>query len=68
MTFLLRRVLIDTSGNVPNLDEYVKTLKKELQTRNCSIQEILITHWHLDHIGGVGDIIKSVISEGTKIF
>ena len=40
--------------------EYIALLTKELKARDCSLQEILITHWHSDHTGGVQDIFKSV--------
>ena len=27
------------------------------------IQEIVLTHWHHDHVGGVGDIHKDILSK-----
>ena len=42
------------------MPEYIDLLTKELKARDCSLQEILITHWHWDHTGGVQDIFKSI--------
>lgn len=62
-----RRILIDTTENIPNTIDYLNNLKKELEARECSIQEILITHWHIDHIGAVQNIFKS-ITQGFIIY
>jgi len=46
-----RRILLDSSGG-SNIDEYVNVLSSELHKQNCSLQEILISHWHWDHTEG----------------
>ena len=34
-----------------------------LTKENASIEHIIITHWHHDHIGGVEDILKSISTD-----
>lgn len=53
-----RRILLDT-GN-PNVSEYIQTLKSVLAAHGISLQQILVSHWHLDHVGGVRDILSDV--------
>ncbi|KAF6028406.1 LACTB2 [Bugula neritina] len=50
------RILIDT-GN-PNVLEYQSLLKKVLTDTQSVISQIIITHYHLDHIGGLSDTRK----------
>lgn len=61
-----RRILVDT-GEAAN-DEYIANLRKALDEHKTGIQEIILTHWHPDHIGGVSDICKHVTKDfGTTV-
>ena len=42
-----------------DIPEYLIHLKDALQQFSFSIQEILITHWHPDHVGGVDGICQT---------
>lgn len=51
-----RRILLDTGQG---LDAYLPVLDRAVEQAGCEgIQEIVLTHGHVDHISGVGDIAK----------
>ncbi|XP_077990449.1 endoribonuclease LACTB2-like isoform X2 [Glandiceps talaboti] len=56
-----RRVLVDTGE--PSNQEYFTNLKKTLTDHNIEIQEIICTHWHHDHVGGIAGICSQVQSD-----
>lgn len=47
-----RRILLDTGEGKRAWSE---SLKKVLADESASIDQILLTHWHPDHVGGVDD-------------
>lgn len=51
-----RRILLDTGDE--NVPQYINNLSKVLKEETCSIEHIILTHWHHDHVGGVTDILN----------
>ncbi|KAI2602681.1 Metallo-hydrolase/oxidoreductase [Hypoxylon sp. NC1633] len=49
------RLLIDTGEGKPS---WIAALKKTLQEEKVTIQYALITHWHHDHTGGIGQLLE----------
>lgn len=49
-----RRILLDTGER--DKPEYVRALSQVLASENATLQEIVVTHWHPDHVGGVHDV------------
>ena len=55
---VFRRILVDAGD--PDYPDYITNLKKVLADYKTSIQEIVLTHRHNDHIGGVPDVCREV--------
>ncbi|XP_068237612.1 beta-lactamase-like protein 2 homolog isoform X2 [Palaemon carinicauda] len=51
-----RRLLLDVGE--PGNNEYISQLAQVLKQNNASLEKIVISHWHHDHIGGLGDVLK----------
>ena len=49
------RILLDTGQGVA---EYLPVLDTALEQAGCRIQEIVLTHGHVDHIGGAASVIE----------
>ncbi|ELT94362.1 hypothetical protein CAPTEDRAFT_192989 [Capitella teleta] len=60
-----RRILIDTGSS--GFPEYVTNLQKVLEEQNASIQGIILTHWHEDHIGGLEEVCSRSERKTCKI-
>mmetsp|Transcript_11704 Transcript_11704/g.22264 ORF Transcript_11704/g.22264 Transcript_11704/m.22264 type:complete len:339 (-) Transcript_11704:278-1294(-) len=51
-----KRILLDTGEGKK---EYTQNLVEALKANNITgIQEILVTHWHHDHVGGISSILS----------
>ena len=49
-----KRILVDAGER--DKPDYTAALRQVLTSENTSLQEIIVTHWHPDHVGGVNDI------------
>lgn len=56
-----KRILIDTGEGK---EKYQSVLSNVLKEENCTIDKVLLTHWHRDHVGGTSQI-KDLNSEAT---
>jgi glyoxylase-like metal-dependent hydrolase (beta-lactamase superfamily II) len=49
-----QRILVDAAEGG---EAYMRNLAEAMQSTGCeSLSEIVITHWHSDHVGGVADV------------
>ncbi|KEY64766.1 hypothetical protein S7711_05416 [Stachybotrys chartarum IBT 7711] len=57
-TYLLgtgrRRILIDTGEGRP---AWLASLTATLKEENATVDTVLISHWHHDHVGGIADLV-----------
>lgn len=59
-----KRILLDTGdGEAP---EYIDLLKSVLKEHHVTLDHILLSHWHPDHVGGV-KIIQQSINKDCKV-
>ncbi|CAG2176760.1 unnamed protein product, partial [Oppiella nova] len=59
-----KRLLIDTGE--PNIPQYVANLKTVIDDNDIQLSQIVITHWHHDHIGGVADVLNTLRLSDTE--
>ncbi|EEQ85090.1 hypothetical protein RJZ56_002500 [Blastomyces dermatitidis] len=58
-----RRLLIDTGEGRPSWSAALKAL---LAAEKATVEKALLTHWHRDHVGGVGDLLK--MCPGVQVY
>lgn len=51
---------MDTSE--PGIPLYTDKLKEVLQQNDIGLQEILLTHHHVDHVGAIASVINDVLN------
>jgi glyoxylase-like metal-dependent hydrolase (beta-lactamase superfamily II) len=47
--------------------EYVSWVKKVLSDEAASLSDVLVTHWHRDHVGGVPQLLSSLATSSTSV-
>ncbi|KAL1899132.1 hypothetical protein Sste5346_003054 [Sporothrix stenoceras] len=57
------RLLIDTAEGVP---AWADALERTLAEEKATLSAALITHWHPDHVGGIGQVRK--LAPGVTIY
>ena len=57
------RLLIDTGEGKPS---WIAALKRTLEEEKATLASAVITHWHLDHQGGIEHLLEAY--PGTKIY
>ncbi|XP_012264674.2 endoribonuclease LACTB2 [Athalia rosae] len=50
-----RRILID-SGDKETAPEYTRLLSDVLKSEDATLEHLLLTHWHHDHVGGAKSV------------
>ena len=56
--FVYSRLLIDTGE--ADREDYSTLLLDTLQSLTARVTQIVITHWHHDHLGGLPNVLKTV--------
>ncbi|RMZ70322.1 metallo-beta-lactamase superfamily [Pyrenophora seminiperda CCB06] len=49
------RLLIDSGEGKP---QWIASVKSVLSAENITIDKVLLTHWHPDHVGGISDLLS----------
>lgn len=58
MAFYSSRILCDAGES--KKPDYISNLKQVLNDEKATISDIILTHYHYDHIGGVKDILDNI--------
>ncbi|KAA8648077.1 uncharacterized protein ATNIH1004_003960 [Aspergillus tanneri] len=59
------RLIIDTGQGIP---EWADLISSTLTGASISLSQVLLTHWHGDHTGGVPDLLRLYPSLSTAIY
>jgi ribonuclease/clavin/mitogillin len=59
-----KRLLLDTGEGKP---AFASSLKQALADENATVDKILLSHWHPDHVGGVQDVHSISGCEGATV-
>ncbi|CAK5015405.1 unnamed protein product [Meloidogyne enterolobii] len=51
-----KKILIDAGE--PNVSQYLNNLIDSLSKSSSTLEAIVVTHWHADHTGGIGQILR----------
>lgn len=52
------RILLDAGD--ANVADYISHLKRVLMDERVLINDIIVSHWHHDHVGGVDDVLSAI--------
>lgn len=55
-----RLILIDTGSSSPTVEPFLKLLTNHLDESGGSISDVILTHWHPDHVGGLEFLLQSL--------
>lgn len=57
------RILLDAGD--ANVGDYISHLKRVIVDERILINDIIISHWHHDHLGGVDDVLDAIENRNT---
>lgn len=58
-----RRLLLDSGEG---REQWIKSVERTLKEEDATVDALLISHWHLDHTGGIKDFLA--LSPDTKVY
>lgn len=58
-------MLID-AGDSYSAKDYIQLLNKVLDDESATIEHLVITHWHCDHVGGVNPVREALSSRSQE--
>ncbi|XP_058118985.1 beta-lactamase-like protein 2 homolog [Anopheles ziemanni] len=57
------RILLDTGD--AGVKEYISHLQKVILDERIKINDIIVSHWHHDHVGGVDEVLEMIENKET---